>query len=98
MVDGSLRVLRLLPPLKLHRHDIAEILLNMVLNTIKQSINQSNQLITDFTAFSIMLDLPKSGNFCKVLFLYFFFATLHMPSMTLVYILYMVEDAPCYFS
>jgi hypothetical protein len=31
---GSLRVLRLPPPLKLHgRHDIAEILLKMALNT-----------------------------------------------------------------
>jgi hypothetical protein len=37
MVGGSLRVLRLLPPLfKTGRHDIAEILLKVVLNTINQ--------------------------------------------------------------
>jgi hypothetical protein len=37
MVGGSLRVLRLLPPLKL----VAMILLKMALNTKNQSINQS---------------------------------------------------------
>jgi len=36
MVGGSLRVLRLLPPLKL----VAMILLKVALNTINQSINQ----------------------------------------------------------
>jgi hypothetical protein len=42
MVGGSHWVLRLLPPLKLHgRHDIAEILLKVALNT-KKSINQSH--------------------------------------------------------
>jgi hypothetical protein len=39
MVGGSLRVLRLLPPLKTGRHDIAEILLKVALNTQNQSIN-----------------------------------------------------------
>jgi hypothetical protein len=48
------------------------ILLKVALNTI----NQSNQIIADFTAFSILLDLPKSANFGKVLFLGFF-STLH---------------------
>jgi hypothetical protein len=38
MVGGSLRVLRLLPPLKTGRHDIAEILLKVALNTKYQSI------------------------------------------------------------
>jgi hypothetical protein len=38
MVGGSLRVLRLLPPLKTGRHDIAEILLKVALNTKNQSI------------------------------------------------------------
>ena len=38
MVGGSLWVLRLLPP---GRHDIAEILLKVALNTKNQSINQS---------------------------------------------------------
>jgi hypothetical protein len=38
MVGGSLWVLRLLPPLKTGRHDIAEILLKMALNTKNQSI------------------------------------------------------------
>jgi hypothetical protein len=33
MVGGSLRVLRFLPPLKTGRHDIAEILLKVALNT-----------------------------------------------------------------
>jgi len=95
MVDGSFWVLRLLPPLKL----IAMILLKVALNTINQSINQSNQVIADFTAFSILLDLPKSANFGKVLFLVFF-STLHRPSMTLINIpySYMVPDALCYFS
>jgi hypothetical protein len=43
MVGGSLRVLQLLPPLKLVAHDIlaAEILLKVALNTINKSINQS---------------------------------------------------------
>jgi hypothetical protein len=36
MVDGSLRVLRLIPPLKTGRHDIAEILLKVALSTINQ--------------------------------------------------------------
>jgi hypothetical protein len=36
MVGGSLRVLRLLPPLKTGRHDIAEILLKVALNKINQ--------------------------------------------------------------
>jgi hypothetical protein len=40
MVGGTLRVLRLFPPQKTDRHDIAEILLKVVLNTINQ-INQS---------------------------------------------------------
>jgi hypothetical protein len=40
MVGGSLRVCRLLPPLKTGHHDIAEILLKVALNIIK-SINQS---------------------------------------------------------
>ena len=39
MVSGSLRVLRLLPPLKTGHHDIAKILLKVALNTINQSIN-----------------------------------------------------------
>jgi hypothetical protein len=38
MVGGSLHVLRLLPPLKLVAHDIAEILLKVALNTKNQSI------------------------------------------------------------
>jgi hypothetical protein len=42
MVGGSLRVLRLLPPLKTGRHDIAEILLKVALN-IKKSIKQSTK-------------------------------------------------------
>jgi hypothetical protein len=37
MVDGSLRILRLLPPLKTGHHDIAEILLKVALNTKNQS-------------------------------------------------------------
>jgi hypothetical protein len=40
MVSGSLWVLRLLPPLKFGRHDIAEILLKVALNT-KNQINFS---------------------------------------------------------
>ena len=36
MVSGSLRVLRLPPPLKLVTNDIAEILLKVALNTINQ--------------------------------------------------------------
>ena len=36
MVGGSPRVLRLLPPLKTGRHDIAEILLKVALRTINQ--------------------------------------------------------------
>jgi len=36
MVGGSLWVLRLLPPLKTGRHDIAEIFLKVALNTISQ--------------------------------------------------------------
>ena len=36
MVGGSPRVLRLLPPLKTGRHDIAEILLKVALSTINQ--------------------------------------------------------------
>jgi len=39
MVGGSPRILRLLPPLKTGRHDIAEILLKVALNT-KNQINQ----------------------------------------------------------
>jgi hypothetical protein len=38
MIGGSLWGLRLLPPLKLGRHDIAEILLKVALDTINQSI------------------------------------------------------------
>ena len=40
-VGGSLRLLRLLPPLKTGRHDIADILLKVALNPkkIDQSIN-----------------------------------------------------------
>jgi hypothetical protein len=41
MVSGSLRVLRLHPPLKTGCHDIAEILLKVVLNTKNQIIHQS---------------------------------------------------------
>jgi hypothetical protein len=43
MVGGSLRVLQLLPPLKLVAHDIlvAEILLKVALNTINKTMNQS---------------------------------------------------------
>ena len=43
MVGGSLRVLRLPPPLKTGRHDIAEILLKVALKhqKINKSINQS---------------------------------------------------------
>ena len=44
MVGGSLRVLRLLPPQKLGRHEIAEILLKVALNTKNQI--KSNQIIT----------------------------------------------------
>jgi hypothetical protein len=40
MVGGSLRVLRLLPRLKLVAIDIAEILLKVALNTINKPINQ----------------------------------------------------------
>jgi hypothetical protein len=40
MVRGSLRVLWLFPPLKTGRHDIAEILLKVALNTKNQSINK----------------------------------------------------------
>ena len=43
MVDGSLRVLQLLPPLKIGRHDLAEKLLKVALNTkinkIKTAVN-----------------------------------------------------------
>ena len=41
MVGGSFRVLRLLPPPKPGRHDIAEKLLKVALNTKNQSINHS---------------------------------------------------------
>jgi len=41
MVGGSLRVLRLLPPLKTGRHDIDEILLKVALKHQKSKINQS---------------------------------------------------------
>ena len=41
MVGGSLRVIRLLPPLKTGCYDIAKILLKMALNTKNQSINNS---------------------------------------------------------
>jgi len=43
MVGGSLWLLRLLPPIKIGRHDIlvAEILLKVVLKTKNQLINQS---------------------------------------------------------
>jgi hypothetical protein len=45
MVGGSLRVLRLLPPLKTGRHDLAEILLKVALNTNNQiKSNQINHL------------------------------------------------------
>jgi hypothetical protein len=37
MVGGSLRVLRLPPPLKTGRHNIAEILLKVALKSINQS-------------------------------------------------------------
>jgi hypothetical protein len=43
MVIGSLPVLRLLPPTKTGRHDIADILLKVALSTINQSINQTIQ-------------------------------------------------------
>jgi hypothetical protein len=46
MVGGSFRVLRLLPPPKPGRHDIAEILLKVALNTKNQSLNQSLTLTT----------------------------------------------------
>ena len=45
MVGGSLRVLRLLPPLKTGRHDIAEILLKVVLKHQKIKSNQINSLL-----------------------------------------------------
>jgi hypothetical protein len=44
MVGGSLRVLRLLPPLKLVAM-IAEILLKVALNTTNQNQIKSNQII-----------------------------------------------------
>jgi hypothetical protein len=40
MVDGSLLILRLLPPLKLVAHDIVEILLKVAINTKNQNQNQ----------------------------------------------------------
>jgi hypothetical protein len=40
MVDGSLLILRLLPPLKLVAHDIVEILLEVAINTKNQNQNQ----------------------------------------------------------
>jgi hypothetical protein len=45
MVGGFLRVLRLPPPLKTGRHDIAEILLKVTLNPK----NKKNQQIERFT-------------------------------------------------
>ena len=36
MIGGSFQVLRLLPPLKTGRHDIAEILMKVALSTINQ--------------------------------------------------------------
>ena len=43
MIGDSPRVLRLLPPLKTGSHDIAEILLKVVLNTKNQKSNQMGQ-------------------------------------------------------
>ena len=54
MVGGSLRVLRLLPPLKLVAMK-AEILLKVALNTKNQSINQSFKTKDDVTYGSLHL-------------------------------------------
>jgi hypothetical protein len=54
MVGGSLRVLRLLPPLKLVAMK-AEILLKVALNTKNQSINQSFKTKGDVTYGSLHL-------------------------------------------
>jgi hypothetical protein len=55
MVGGSLWVLRLLPP---GRHDIAEILLKVALNTKNQSINQSilQRIIWLYKRFQLLYD------------------------------------------
>jgi hypothetical protein len=57
MVGGSLRVLRLLPPQKLGRHEIAEILLKVALNTKNQI--KSNQIITMSGVNSIQYNVIK---------------------------------------
>ena len=46
MVGGSLRVLRLSPLLNTGRHDIAEILLKVALNTINQIKSNLQALVT----------------------------------------------------
>ena len=46
MVAGSLRVLPASSTIKTGRHDIAEILLKVALNTINQSINQTFHIKT----------------------------------------------------
>ena len=48
MVGGSHRVLRLLPPLKTGRHDIAEILLKVALNTQKNQLKSIEFYIGTF--------------------------------------------------
>ena len=48
MVGGSLRILRLLPPLKTGRHDIVEMLLKRALSTTNQSfISQQSVLLVE---------------------------------------------------
>jgi hypothetical protein len=46
MAGGSLRILRLLPPLKTGRHDIVEMLLKVALNTINQIKSNQNPYLT----------------------------------------------------
>ena len=71
MVGGSLRVLRLLPPLKTGRHDITEILLKVALN-IKNQI-KSNQY--QFYRLWLYLTSAQIHENSRNLELYHFFST-----------------------
>jgi hypothetical protein len=64
MVNGSLRVLRLLPPLKLVAMiDIAEILLKVALSTINQ-INQIESIFNRTTNCSINMKMQFGWPIC----------------------------------
>jgi len=52
---------------KTGRHDIAEILLKVALNTINQSINQSNEAPTVFSSFVCGAHPPFITKFLRIL-------------------------------